>query len=90
MFVVEPRRGLSDAGRVADQQAASAAAPSVAQGFAAIWRSAPALHLVMGVTLTSMIGYAITGWGPSYMQRSLGLSKLDISYYIALARFSGG
>ncbi len=84
MFVVEPRRGLSDAGRVADQQAASAAAPSVAQGFAAIWRSAPALHLVMGVTLTSMIGYAITGWGPSYMQRSLGLSKLDISYYIAL------
>ncbi|SFP61118.1 spinster family MFS transporter [Sphingomonas rubra] len=80
MFVVEPRRGLSDAGRVAEQ----GDAPSVMAGFAAIWRSAPALHLVVGVTLTSMIGYAITGWGPSYMQRSLGLSKLDISYYIAL------
>ena len=80
MFVVEPRRGLSDASRVVEQ----GDAPSVAQGFAAMWRSAPAVHLVVGVTLTSMIGYAMTGWGPSYMQRSLGLSKLDISYYYAL------
>ena len=80
LFVVEPRRGLSDAGRVAEQ----GDAPGIGQGFAAIWRSAPALHLVMGVTLTSLIGYAMTGWGPSYMQRSLDMSKLDISYYYAL------
>ena len=38
----------------------------------------------MGVTLTSMIGYALTGWGPSFMQRSLGISMLDVSRYIAL------
>lgn len=80
LFVVEPRRGLSDAGRVAEQ----GDAPGIGQGFAAIGRSAPALHLVMGVTLTSLIGYAMTGWGPSYMQRSLDMSKLDISYYYAL------
>ncbi|VVT03973.1 MFS transporter [Sphingomonas sp. EC-HK361] len=80
LFVVEPRRGLSDAARVADQSAM----PSVGQGFASILRSRPAVHLVMGVTLTSLIGYALTGWGPSYMQRSLGMSMLDISKYVAL------
>jgi len=31
-----------------------------------------------------MIGYALTGWGPSFMQRSLGISMLDVSRYIAL------
>ena len=63
LFMVEPRRGLSDVSRVAEQQAM----PSIAQGFASMWASAPARHLVMGVTLTSMIGYALTGWGPSFM-----------------------
>ncbi|MEG8054097.1 MFS transporter [Sphingomonas aerolata] len=80
LFMVEPRRGLSDAGPVA----APAPMPSVAQGFASMWASAPARHLVVGVTLTSMIGYALTGWGPSFMQRSLGISMLDVSRYIAL------
>ena len=58
--------------------------PSVAQGFSSIARSRPAAHLVAAVTLTSLIGYALTGWGPSYMQRSLGLSMLDVSTYVAL------
>jgi MFS family permease len=80
-FIVEPRRGLSDAGRVADQ---AGEVPGILQGFASMWRSAPARHLVVGVTLTSMIGYAMTGWGPSFMQRSLGMSKLDISTWFAL------
>lgn len=79
LFMVEPRRGLSDAAR-----AVAAPMPSVAQGFASMWASAPARHLVFGVTLTSMIGYALTGWGPSFMQRSLGVSMLDVSRYIAL------
>ncbi|HEX8382808.1 MAG TPA: MFS transporter [Sphingomonas sp.] len=79
MFVVEPRRGLSDVVR-----AAPGAMPSIGQGFASIARNRPAVHLVVAVTLTSLIGYALTGWGPSYMQRSLGLSMLDVSTYIAL------
>ena len=80
LFVVEPRRGLSDAARAVqggDQ-------PGIVQGFASIWQNSRALHLVVAVTLTSMIGYALTGWGPSYMQRSLGLSMLDVSKYVAL------
>ena len=80
LFVVEPRRGMSDA----VQRPAGESMPSVAQGFSSIARSRPAVHLVAAVTLTSLIGYALTGWGPSYMQRSLGLSMLDVSTYVAL------
>lgn len=79
LFVVEPRRGLSDAQILADQEPM----PSLAAGFAAIWRNAAAFHLISGVTITSLVGYALTGWGPSYMQRSLGLSMLHISLYVA-------
>lgn len=84
LFVVEPRRGLSDEVRVVAPNAVPENKPTLGEGFASLWRNAPAIHLVMGVTLTSLIGYALTGWGPSYMQRSLDMSKLDISYYIAL------
>jgi nitrate/nitrite transporter NarK len=41
------------------------------------------MHLVAAVTLTSMIGYGLVAWGPSYMQRSLGLRMIDISIYVA-------
>jgi len=79
-WMVEPRRGLSDVARIADD----GPVPTMAQGFASLWHSAPAVHLVVAVTITSMIGYALTGWGPSYMQRSLGLTKLDIGTYVAI------
>ncbi|WP_019517001.1 spinster family MFS transporter [Sphingomonas sp. Mn802worker] len=81
LFLAEPRRGLSDAQRAMD---APAAMPSLWEGTAAMWRDRAALHLVVAVTLTSLIGYALTGWGPSYMQRSLGMSMLDVSRYVAL------
>lgn len=79
LFVIEPPRGMSDGGAAEHH-----ATPSLWQGITSIWRSAPARHLVAGMTITSMVGYAVTGWGPSYMQRSLGFSLLDISRYVAL------
>ncbi|MGJ3626094.1 hypothetical protein AB5I41_02375 [Sphingomonas sp. MMS24-JH45] len=42
------------------------------------------MYLVCGIMLTSLVGYALTGWGPSYMQRSLGMSMLQVANYIAL------
>lgn len=80
LLVVEPRRGLSDA----RQPGADAAPPSLAQGISSIWASAPAFHLIAAITITSLVGYAVTGWGPSYMQRSLGLSMRDVANYVAL------
>ncbi|GAA0727430.1 spinster family MFS transporter [Sphingomonas japonica] len=79
LFVVEPRRGLSDP----VPETHKGPMPGLAAGFATMLRSGPALHLVIAVTLTSMIGYGLTAWGPSYMQRSLGISILEISLYVA-------
>ncbi|MFT3977289.1 MAG: MFS transporter [Sphingomonas bacterium] len=80
LFVVEPPRGMSDG----HEAGASHEMPSLGQGIASIWNNAPARHLIAGMTITSLVGYAVTGWGPSYMQRSLGFSLLDISRYVAL------
>ncbi|MES2058406.1 MAG: MFS transporter [Pseudomonadota bacterium] len=79
LFVVEPKRGLSDAARVAD----SSRMPSIWSAFADMWRNAAARHLVLAVTLTSMIGYATSYWGPSYLQRSLGFSVGQVALIVA-------
>lgn len=85
-LVVEPRRGMSDPARAPD----ATPTPSVGSAFAAMWRNGPAFHLVMAVTLTSLIGYALTGWGPSYLQRSLGYSVREVALVFApLAAVAG-
>ncbi|MGK6355070.1 spinster family MFS transporter [Sphingomonas sp. DT-207] len=86
LFVVEPRRGLSDA----HAHTAHETPPSLGKGFASILDNRPALHLVMAVTLTSMIGYGLTAWGPSFMVRSLGFSVREISLYVALPAGAAG
>ncbi len=78
-FVVEPRRGLSDVVRVAE----SDAMPSLGEAFAGMWANKAAVHVVLGVTLTSMIGYGLAAFGPSYMQRSLDMSLLEIAWIVA-------
>lgn len=89
LVVVEPKRGLSDVARVAEEEGHPL--PSMWHGFLAMLRNGAALYLVAGLTLTSLVGYALTGWGPSYMQRSLGLSMLQVANYVALpAAFVGG
>ena len=79
LFVIEPTRGLSDAQIVVDREPM----PSAASAFAAMWRSGPVFHLVMGVTLTSLIGYALSAFGPSYLQRSLGMSVRQVALIVA-------
>ncbi len=80
LFVVEPRRGLSEPAR-----STGAAEPyqSLGVGIASIWRDPAARHLIVGVTLISMIGYAHGQFGPSYLQRSLHLTKPQIYGIVA-------
>ena len=78
LVVPEPKRGLSDA-----QIALTEGKPTLAQGFATLFRNRAALHLVAGFTLTSMIGYGHTAFGPAYLMRSFGLTKLQIAWGIA-------
>ena len=89
LFVVEPRRGLSDGKAPAEPDGAPVM--GLWKGIGSMWNNGAAFHLVAAITITSLVGYAVTGWGPSYMQRSLGMSMLDVSKYVALpAAFVAG
>ena len=82
LFVVEPRRGLSDVQIVAAGEAAHAM-PDFMTGFRSLFANRAAVHLVMGVTITSMIGYGQTAFGPSFLIRSIGLTKLEVASIVA-------
>lgn len=77
--VPEPKRGLSDAQVAMDETTR----PTLMDGFSTLFANRAAVHLVAGFTLTSMIGYGLTAFGPSFMQRSFGFTKLDIALKIA-------
>ncbi|MEL7197922.1 MAG: MFS transporter [Pseudomonadota bacterium] len=57
--------------------------PSVGDGFRTILVNRAAIWLIVGVTLTSMIGYALTGWTPAYLIRSFGLNTLQVGNIVA-------
>ncbi|GMN01900.1 spinster family MFS transporter [Erythrobacter sp. MTPC3] len=57
--------------------------PSIGEGFKTIFANRAALWLILGVTLTSMIGYALTGWTPAYLIRSFGLNTLQVGNIVA-------
>jgi len=82
LVMVEPRRGLSDPKPVSDS-AEHSAMPSLGAGFKTLWANRAAVHLVMGVTITSMIGYGHAAFGPSFLQRSLGVSMIDVARIVA-------
>ncbi|MBX9814103.1 MAG: MFS transporter [Sphingomonas sp.] len=89
LVMVEPRRGLSD-----PVPLAPAAKPTLGEGLASLARCAPAVHLILAVTLTSLIGYAVGSFGPSYLQRSLGMSLTGVALIyapgVAFAGAAGG
>ncbi|MBS0477819.1 MAG: MFS transporter [Proteobacteria bacterium] len=80
-LVPEPKRGLSDA-QLAVQRDDQ---PSFMESLRALLANRAALHVIMGFTLTSMIGYGHSAFGPSYLQRSFAFGPLDIAWKIAPA-----
>ena len=81
LFAIEPRRGISDASAA---MAADDGAIGLGAGFAQLWRTAAARHLVAAITVTSIVGYAASSWIPSYLQRSFGMSLTEVATYMAL------
>ncbi|MXO86956.1 MFS transporter [Altererythrobacter aurantiacus] len=77
VFATEPMR-KAEPGAVAETET-----PSIAAGFRSIFANRAAVWLVAGVTLTSMIGYALTGWTPAYLIRSFGLNTLEVGNIVA-------
>lgn len=89
--MVEPRRGLSDAtAHVHD----AASMPTMLDGVRSLWKERAAVHLILAVTITSLVGYATANFGPSYLQRSFGMSLTQVSLIyapsVALAGAVGG
>ena len=78
LFATEPPRGMSDA-----VKAVSGDTPRIRDGFTAIGRSRGAMHLIAGVTITSLIGYGLTLWTPAYLIRSFGLTTFEIANFYA-------
>ncbi|GMN13918.1 spinster family MFS transporter [Altererythrobacter sp. MTPC7] len=77
VFATEPMRRAEPGAVEATEM------PSIASGFRSIFANAAAVWLVAGVTLTSMIGYALTGWTPAYLIRSFGLNTLQVGNIVA-------
>lgn len=77
MFATEPPR------RAEPGQVVGEGFPSIREGFASIWANPAARWLIAGVTLTSLIGYALTGWTPPYLIRSFGLNTMQIANFVA-------
>ncbi|MCA0903027.1 spinster family MFS transporter [Qipengyuania aquimaris] len=77
LFATEPMR-RAEPGAVEETQT-----PSIGAGFRSIFGNPAAVWLVAGVTITSMIGYALTGWTPAYLIRSFGLNTLQVGNIVA-------
>lgn len=78
LFVVEPRRGLSEPARETPPQQ-----PPLIDGFVSLFANPVAVHLVMAVTVTSFVGYALASFLPSFMQRSYGVTLLTVALVLA-------
>ncbi|MXO66814.1 spinster family MFS transporter [Altericroceibacterium endophyticum] len=69
-------------------------APANQPGFAATWHclsSKPSFWLMaLGAACASMIGYGISFWLPSLLQRSFGLSLIESSQFFGLLILMGG
>lgn len=77
LFATEPMRKAEPGAIVSEEM------PSMMDGFRTIFLNRAAIWLIIGVTLTSMIGYALTGWTPAYLIRSFGLNTLQVGNFVA-------
>lgn len=56
-----------------------------------LWQTKSARHITIGLTLVSFVGYGGLIFGPSFFQRSLGMTPQDVGLFFGLiAGFVGG
>jgi predicted MFS family arabinose efflux permease len=78
--VREPQRGLSDgmAALVPKVRTFGETRAALIAGFVFIWQSKACRHVVIGLTLTSFVGYGGVMWAASFLKRTHGLSGTEI------------
>jgi len=100
LTVREPVRGLADGLQPGERKAQSFG--EVMQGlgaaFAFIWRSKACRHVVIGLTLTSFVGYGGTIWVAPFLERTHGIPRAELGlilgpiggFFGAAGTFLGG
>jgi predicted MFS family arabinose efflux permease len=79
MFTIrEPKRGASDGVTHAGE------APSLMTTVRHMLSQKSLVHVFIGATLTTLVGYAGVQWWPTFVMRSHGLSMTDLSLFLAL------
>lgn len=76
--LIEPPRGFADGGA----KPAALVKVNVKAGFAALWRVRTTRHVVIGVTLTALVGYGSIVWGPAFLIRSHGLTPGQVGLFL--------
>lgn len=78
--IEEPKRGLAD-GRLEEVRKAQSLAETIAAmkaAFVFIWTSRACRHVVIGLTLTSFVGYGGVMFAASFLKRTHGISGMEI------------
>ncbi len=78
LTLVEPRRGASDG------HSFSGEPPSFVSTLRFIGSQRSLVHILIGSTLATLVGYSGVLWWPSFIMRSHGLSPADMSAFLAL------
>lgn len=80
LTIDEPVRGLADGRTQVTRKAPSfsEAVQGMGAGFAFIWTSRACRHVVIGLTLTALIGYGGIMFAASFLKRTHGVSGLEI------------
>lgn len=76
--MIEPPRGYADGGA----PPAALAKVNVKAGFAVLWRVRTTRHVVIGVTLTALVGYGSIVWGPAFLIRNHGLTPGQVGLFL--------
>ncbi|MDZ4867078.1 MAG: MFS transporter [Alphaproteobacteria bacterium] len=93
LTVREPQRGLADglAPGARKPQTFGEAMTGLGQAFVFIWQSKAARHVVIGLTLTSFVGYGVTVWGASFLERTHHIPRDQIGLVLGpIAGIAGG
>jgi MFS family permease len=85
--VKDPPRGGWTA---AATTAAAPKAPAFSVVLGTVVRKKTFWLMALGAAFSSMCGYGVAFWLPSYFQRSMGLSLPDTSWYLGAITFFGG
>ncbi len=75
--MIEPPRGFADGVKPPPMGKVN-----VRAGFAALWRVNTTRHVVIGLTLTSLVGYGSIVWGPAFLIRSHGLTPGQVGLFL--------